>query len=218
MATLESVWEQREQVIYPQRFGAVSRGIFVLTMELFRDTFSQTEVDPRWLHIGVFEFAPTRERKSWLYVSSGLTNPWETDPSDFKLDDWSWLGDELVFEASEQSKWAIDFLGKMTAYQLLLAHGRFGEPSLFAAGDTTSLGGSINGDPESALRFVLFGAPVGFDSHFQLESGKAGFIQIVGITETERAFAREHGGEALRNRLIERHAYPVTNPIRAAAL
>ncbi len=76
---VEEIWGIREEEIYPKLFGPVSRGIFPLTHELF-SRFGGAEVDPRWLFLGVFEFAPTPERASWLYVTSGYSNPSEDDP------------------------------------------------------------------------------------------------------------------------------------------
>ena len=51
MNSLESVWEEREERLYPALFGPVSRGIFPLTVETFTQTLGQREIDPRWLHL-----------------------------------------------------------------------------------------------------------------------------------------------------------------------
>lgn len=68
---LEEVWRIREEDAFPALFGQRFRGIFPLQMEMFAQQFGQSEIDPRWLHYGVFEFAPTNSRGSWLYVTSG---------------------------------------------------------------------------------------------------------------------------------------------------
>lgn len=80
---LERVWKIREEEVYPALFGAVSRGIFPLTQQLFADRFGQADIDPRWLFHGVFEFAPTANRPSWLYVTSGYSNPWEQEATEY---------------------------------------------------------------------------------------------------------------------------------------
>ena len=77
---LEEVWRLSEERVYPTLFGPVGRGIFSLTQELFGKRFGQRDVDPRWLFLGVFEFPPTPERSSWLYVTSGYSNPWNEEP------------------------------------------------------------------------------------------------------------------------------------------
>jgi hypothetical protein len=67
---LEEVWRIREEDVYPGLFGPRVRGIFPLQVEMFTGQFGQSKVDPRWLHYGVFEFAPTETRHSWLYGSN----------------------------------------------------------------------------------------------------------------------------------------------------
>ena len=75
----EEAWEFREGKLYPGHFGPKQQGIYVLDGELFTNVFRQDSFDPRWLTHGVFEFEPTEKRPSWVYVSSGLSNAWETD-------------------------------------------------------------------------------------------------------------------------------------------
>ena len=65
MTDLEEVWRIREEEVYPRLFGRASRGIFVLDRDTF-EAFGVTDLDPRWLSYGVFEFAPTESRRSWL--------------------------------------------------------------------------------------------------------------------------------------------------------
>ncbi len=92
----ERVWSYREEDLYPSLFGATSRGIFPISAEILTSTFKQSTYDPRWLTHGVFEFAPTPDRESWLYVTSGLSNAWESstaNPSGV-----SGLGCEFIFE------------------------------------------------------------------------------------------------------------------------
>ena len=125
--SLEVVWEHREEGVYPVLFGRASSGIFVLSIELFTETFRQTEVDPRWLHHGVFEYGPSMQRDTWLYVTSGTSNPWEQEPGDYDPDGYSGIGTELVLEVPRQSQWAVDCLSRLLAYNIPLAHGRFGD-------------------------------------------------------------------------------------------
>jgi hypothetical protein len=77
VATLESVWADREERVYPELFGQMSRGIFPLDGELFTGMFAQSTYDPRWLTYGVFEYGPSPSRQSLLYVTSGCSNTCE---------------------------------------------------------------------------------------------------------------------------------------------
>ena len=215
---LETVWEDREERVYRNLFGQVSRGIFALSAELFTGTFKQTDIDPRWLHHGVFEFAPTEERRTWLYVTSGTSNPWDQTPEDYDPAVHSGIGTELVLETTEQAEWAIECLSKLLAYNILLAHGRFGAAEPLDYGSRVPLGGPIDGDAGSPIRFTVIAEPVNFASSFQLASGRVDLLEVIGITEAERDYAKAEGTEPLIARLKERGGFPHTNPSRNSAV
>jgi hypothetical protein len=214
MQSLEAVWEDREENVYPSLFGEESRGIFALSGEIFAGVFGQSRVDPRWLHHGVLEYAPSKTRPTWLHVTSGTSNPWEQEPADYYPEAYSGVGTELVLETQEQSDWAIDCLRKLLAYNILLAHGRFGDAEPLDYGHRVPLGGPINWDPTSPIRFIVIAEPSNFPSSFQLASGQADILEIVGITEAERDYAKAEGSGALITRLKDRDCFPVTNPTR----
>lgn len=83
MDPLEEVWGQREETIYGQLFGDKGKGIYVLDSDIFLKRFKQESLDPRWLHYGIFQCPPNTNRKTWLYVSSGMSNPWGKEPSEY---------------------------------------------------------------------------------------------------------------------------------------
>ena len=114
----ERIWEYREETLYRRLFGDAARGIFVIPHEMFAKTFSQKDVDPRWLHHGVFEYAPTFTRSSWIYTTSGMSAPWEAEEPDPSA--VSGLGCEFIFESSVRGDWAITRLLQLMAYQILL--------------------------------------------------------------------------------------------------
>ena len=145
MSSMHEVWKYREEVLYPQLFGDKRRGIFVLDHEVF-SSLGSDDIDPCWLHLGVFEFEPTSARNSWLYVTSGSSTPWETEPEEYDPEDHSWIGTELVLEVPPQGgdPWPIKLLNRLLAFNVLLAHGHFGEdrPAL-DYGDRIPLGAPI---------------------------------------------------------------------------
>jgi hypothetical protein len=216
--SLESVWESREERVFPTLFGPAARGIFPLSAELFTRTFKQESIDPRWLHYGVFEFAPTETRKSWLYATSGFSNPWDQDPSDFAESQISGFGSELVLEVGIQSDWAVQALRQLLAYDILLAHGRFGEFEPLHQGARVPLGGPINGESDSKIRYVAIARPTHYEATFQLDSGLVDLLQVVGITEAERDWAKQHGTEKLVAMLAESNAFPITDPSRRSVV
>ncbi len=216
--SFEEVWRHREEVAYPELFGEMSREIFALSIELFTETLRQTTVDPRWLHHGVFEYKPSPTRDTWLYVTSGTSNPWEQEPEEYDPEAYSGIGSELVLETAQQSDWAVDFLAKLLAYNILLAHGRLGEAEPLDYGARASVGGPIDGNADSLLRAVVIAEPSTFPSAFQLPSGKVDLLEVVGITEAERDFAKAEGSAALLSLLKSRSHFPRTDPRRESAL
>lgn len=214
MTLLESVWEYREEVLYPRLFGTLSRGIFPLDVETFA-RLSDGPVDPRWLHLGVFEFRPSTARNSWLYVTSGGSTPWESDPDDFDPEQYSWLGVEFVIEVPVQADWAVVVLQRLLAYHVLASHGRFGKSPVPDYGHRIPAGGPIDGQ-DSILRFLAICQPSHYPATAQLASGKFDFLHVVGITESERDFAKASSTAELVTILTAQGAAPVTDANRLA--
>ncbi len=215
---LEVVWENREEVVYPQIFGKLRRGTFVLSGELFTGMFQQPSYDPRWLHYGVIEFAPTQARDSWLYVTSGASNPWEIEPADYASSEYSGFGTELVIESAAQNEWPIVALQRLLAFNILLAHGRYKGSEPLNYGDRVPLRGSIVPGDGSQLVHIVFTKPSHYAPSFTLESGQVDFLHAVGVTQQERDYAKEHGSEELVELLSQHDAYPVTKPERGSVV
>jgi hypothetical protein len=210
---LKRVWEHRESTLYPRLFGSVSRGIFVIPHDMFAKTFGQADVDPRWLHYGVFEYAPTPGRSSWIYATSGMSTPWEAKESDTSA--ISGLGYEFVFESSVRGDWAIRRLWQLMAYQVLLCYSRYPGRKPLGAFDRLPLRSPI-WDRESKIEFLML-APAGSSFGTQrVESGSFELLRVVGITDDEAAFARAQGGDSLMESLRSGSAFPVTDPTRAS--
>ncbi|WP_340115206.1 suppressor of fused domain protein [Pelagibius sp. 7325] len=217
MGSLEEVWEQREQQIYPKWFGPESRGIFTLTPDLFRQ-LGQSEVDPCWLSIGIFEFAPTESRPTWIYVSSGISNPWETDPKEYSTEGYSEIGTELVLETPHQADWANSILQRLVAFDVLISWGLKGDVPTFDYGHRIPLNAPISPTEESALRNVIAWKPEHYEPSFVVPSGRVDFIHLAGMSDAELAYAKEHGSDRLAALMIEHGAFPVTDPARASIL
>jgi len=207
----ERVWAHREEVLYPSMFGPDSRGIFPIQADMITGLFKQESFDPRWLHSGVFEFAPTPSRRSWLYVTSGMSNDWEADTPDATTP--SGLGCEFVFETDRQAPWAIRRLLHLMVFQILICHGRYAGQEPLGDFDRVPLRGSIRPEP-SVLTYLMLAPPSAFPREVQLESGPFDFYQVTGISEAEAAYARAEGGDALLQLLVAQRYFPVTDPER----
>lgn len=211
----ESVWADREENIYPQRFGPDARGIFALPGSLFSETFKQPSFDPRWLTCGVFEFRPTATRSSWLYVTSGMSNAWEDDKPN--PDGPSGFGHEFVMETTAADDWYILRLQFLMAWQILREHGRYPGRGPLAPYDRVPLQSTITAEP-SDLCWLILAPPVSFEPRFALASGWVELVQVFGATEDEAAYAREHGGEKLVELLSSVGTFPVIDPRRTSAI
>jgi len=202
--------------MYPTLFGPVSRGIFPLTQQLFAERFDQSDIDPRWLFHGVFEFAPTTARPSWLYVTSGYSNPWDQEPASYDPSGESGAGVEFTFAVSEQGDWAIETLQHMLAFDLLLGAGRIAASDRFSLHDRIPLRAPINGQSECQVRNLVLVEREDGPQEFSLPSGEVILVGFTGITDAELAFAKTHGSPALIERLRVAGYHPVTNPSRAS--
>lgn len=214
---LERVWTHREEVVYPRLFGPLMPSIAPLSAELFRDMFRQESVDPRWLHVGVMTAPPSGQRASWLYVTSGLSNPWEDD-GPRSPGEPSGLGREFVLETTEPADWAIVRLQHVAAFELLLAAGRYPGHEPLGVHDRLPLRGPITLGGDSALRWLLVATGAGYASRIPMESGAVDLLTLVGITDDEAAFGREQGGDELVARLRAGGSFPVSDPRRASVL
>ena len=200
---LERIWEHREETIYPSLFGAESEGIFPIPAE--------QGGDPRWSTCGVFRFAPTETRKSWLYVSSGLSNAWfdeSPDPSGT-----SGFGCEFIMETPEKADWPIIRIHQIMKYQIDICCGKHKGADPLGNHDRIPLGSAIDfGD--SALTHLILAKPPSIAQVLQQDSGSAEFYLMFGITQAERDFAKESGGELLLDILRAEAGFPITNPSR----
>ena len=192
MSLLEDAWEEREEVVYPEVFGDTGPGIYPLSNDVFEQLDAQS-VDPRWLTHGVFQSPPNDTRNTWVYVTSGMSNPWESD----EPQDYSGFGVEFVLETEQASTWAINVLHTLMAYNLMLASGQMGEPALLDYGDRIPF--ALSDD----IAAMVIAPPFQLPENIEIKSGRVDFLQIVGVTEAELTHAQETSSEALIEMLIE---------------
>ncbi len=203
---LERAWEQREQEVYPSLFGNLGEGIYTLSFELFQQQFGSESIDPRWMHYGVFKSPPNEHRPTWLYVSSGMSNPWEADDAGVH----SGLGSEFVLEAKNDAPWAIPLLQSLIAFNILVSIGKYGDRPILGHWDR------IPQSIEPNISHFVLGLPISHPETIELVSGEVDLLQVVGITREEFAYAKEFGSPAICSLLQEHGVYPVTDPDRSS--
>ena len=113
---------------------------------------------------GVLEHGPTG-RGTYHYLTSGASNPWEVEPEDHAKQEFSGLGSELVLETLDSADWPIVVLQRLLAFNILLAHGRYGDSKPLDYWHRVLLGGSITRD--SLLRHLLIAPPDGYPAQFE---------------------------------------------------
>ncbi len=187
----EEIWRVREEEIYPKLFGPVSEGIFPVPLERLQ---AGKVDDPRWTTCGVFRFAPTAERNSWIYVSSGLSNEWFEE--ELLPKNVSGFGCEFALETLERADWPIHRVHEMMTFQIGLCLDQYDGAPPLGYNDRIPIGGPID-FADSELTHLTVIQPTNFPAEFQQASGVADWFQLVGITKPEVLFAKENGPEAL---------------------
>lgn len=214
---LEEVWRLREEVVYPRLFGSSPKDIFVIDAQMLQNV-GLTTYDPTWLTHGVIQFAPTRHRDSWLYATSGLSNPWNTDPADYDTTGTSGTGVEFILQTRSQADWALLHLRNVLAFELMLNAGHFPDRGPIFPGDRIPLREPIDGKPGTEVTFLLATEAEGVQDSFELPSGEVTLQGFTGITESEAAYARDGQYHDLLKRLRAIDAHPVTVPDRISVI
>ena len=212
----EAIWADREDRIYRDFFGDLGPGIFTLTPETFKQV-GRKDPDPRWLHHGVFECPPNDRRPHWVYVSSGMSNPWGESPETAKPEGYSGLGFEFTLHTDKPGRWALELLQWLMAIQLLVAAGEL-EGGLVEYEDRVRFRPAKNAGEISKLLMARPSAEVHYPAEFQLASGKVDLMLAVGISEREAEFARTQNPEALVNLLRHHEVWPLTSLSRVSAV
>lgn len=207
MSFLEKCWEEREEKLFKQIFGDTGKGIYPLSIEIFNHMNAEA-VDPRWLTHGVFKCPPTGNRKTWAYVTSGMSNPWESEVPE----EYSGLGIEFIMETDEETDWAVDVLLTLMAHNLLLAAGQMGDFPPLDYGHRVPLVLS------ESITIMLLTKPISYPDNFCIKSGRVDLIQVVGITPNESAAAKATSSDELKTKTVNATGGLVTRKERDSVI
>lgn len=210
----ETVWSDREDRAYRALFGDLGQGVYTAGASVFARYGKQPH--PGWLNHGVFACPPNAQRPSWLYVTSGLSNPWNLDQPGRDPSGFAGLGFELVVETTEPADWAVPLLHNLMAYELLVAVGTYQDADLLEYGNRVPLGGSITPHFESAIRWLLVEPPKHYPASFELAAGRVDLFHLVGATDAEVELARQTDQDVLVALLEKGGAFPRTDAARAS--
>ena len=220
----ESIWSLREDHFLRTFFGDLGKGISTLSPQTFA-SLGIPNPDPRFLFHGIFECPPSAKHPDWIYVSSGMSNPWGDSPNTVKTDSPSGLGYEFIVHSQEQARWPIQLLHWLMAVQLLVATGQV-QGELLHPHDRVPLGGPL-AKKEGLLTHLLVASPADrgqnpesipadptYPPAFVLPSGQVEFLLVLGITAKESDFARTQGADGLITLLRHHNVFPSTIPTR----
>jgi hypothetical protein len=208
----EQVWSDREDRVYRSLFGDLGAGIYTAGASVYERFGKQPH--PGWLNHGVFACPPNDDRSSWLYATSGLSNPWNLDRPQRDPSGFSGLGFELVVESPEPADWAVPLLHNLMAYELLVATGNYAGAELLEYGNRVPLNGSITPSFASAIRWLLVAQPPHVAQSFDLQSGRVDLFWLVGATDAEVEFARQTNQDTLIALLQKEGVWPRTDAAR----
>jgi hypothetical protein len=205
MSLLETAWEQREEVIYKSLFGDLGKGLYAMQEQMFTGQFGCEQIDPRWLEHGVFKCPPHGTRKTWLYVSTGLSNPWESE----ELQPFSGFGSELFIETEQEADWAVQVLRWLVAFNIMIVIGKYDQKRILNVDDRIPMAIEPN------ITELMVVTPDEYPSSFDLASGKVRLLQVVGITANEANYAQNTNSQELAKNLLSMRSNYTTDPDRA---
>lgn len=210
----EAVWSDREDRVYTALFTQLGEGVYSAGPGVFERFGKQPH--PGWLNHGVFACPPHAQRASWIYVTSGLSNPWNLEQPGRDPSGFSGLGFELVIETSDPADWAVPLLHNLMAYELLVAVGTYEDAELLEYGNRVPLNDSITPAFASVIRWLLVEQPKHYPSAFDLASGRVDLFHLVGASDAEVELARETNHDMLIALLQKGGVYPRTDAARAS--
>jgi hypothetical protein len=156
--------------------------------------------------VSVLAYAPNETRSYWMYVTSGLSNPWFQDSQE----EVSGFGCELLIKSSKNSRWAVRALRRMAYY--IMSYAGTLSPGVILKVDAP-LGGLHN-------IFVWY-PDEATEDWFQLPSGGFGVFCAIGITDDECEYAEsvtEYGVWCIQHVLRQIGIGQITDPARPSIM
>ncbi len=164
-------------------------GHFILFWNVPREIYRQEHnAEPT---IAILEFSPRANRQTWRYATNGMSEYTQAYGVER-------VQTELFVSANEQCAWAIPLLEGLARYPKM--HGTY-----LGEYDTISVGKAIDRKISPFTAILL--APPGAEEDVALGAIRMAVPdlvlvhQVIGVYESECAFAVNHGGDKLYDRL-----------------
>jgi hypothetical protein len=165
------------------------------------------DIDQR---LTILTYAPDPQRPYWLYVTSGLSNPWyQEEPEEV-----SGFGYELLIKSPIQAEWPAQILRTMAFYV-------FNHAAQLSPGNRVALNGPVSvNTPSDIVNLFIWYADEAPDAWYQLPSGGFGVFSAIGITNDECDFAEKvkAGTWCIQEVLRQVGIGQVTDPARKSVM
>lgn len=161
--------------------------------------------------IPILAYEPTDLRPYWIYLTSGLSNPW-FGATDGEV---SGFGCELMIKSATDARWPIELLQRL-AYYVLSYSGTL-SPGVSLIMDTPLLP-TGKSELEGLIIWYADEAP---DCIYQLPFGVFGIFSVIGITQDENDFVRsvdQYGCWCLQQILRLAGHQQITDPKRHSVM
>ena len=193
----EGFLETRERH-YQQFFG-----------ELTQKVMHSTDVKP--VHIDIYQFEPTKDRRYWTLITSGMSNERQIQPDDCAEGMSSRA--EILMYVSKPQDWMFSVLkglGEMPSEDGTFLHWWHTVPN----------GVPMTAEPSLLTSYFFlppYFEPEGF-TNLELDGDRVDFLWMIPITEAEREFAVQQGSGALEKKFEEVNLSPVIDESRKSVV
>lgn len=139
-----------------------------------------------WSGGGVYQYPPGHGRRSWHYVTSGLSQPPIHDDGEAEsiVDEdgerFSGFGIELVISTREKVMWAPDVLLNLVKYLLFQKDSR-----VILPGDRIPCNGPLVLDTNTELNHLVATTSAEYETEILLPAGKCYLVHLIGATQGE---------------------------------
>jgi hypothetical protein len=149
-----------------------------------------------WSGGGIYQYPPNGNRKSWHYVTSGLSQPHIDDDAnpepviDEDGERYSGFGIELVISTIEKVAWAPNVLVNLVKYLLFQENAR-----VILPGDRIPCNGPLVLETTTPLRYLVATTSSEYESQILLPVGHCHLVHLIGCTqgEIDAALTMGHG-------------------------
>jgi hypothetical protein len=187
---LRSAWKERNKIyaeLLSEEFSPLPRSYTTpdIPEPEFKENsgYRQLTSSMAEQRIPILAHPPTETRNHWVYITSGLSNPWFQE----KPEEVSGFGCELMIKSSKKSLWPIRQLKRLCAY--LLSYSGTLSPGLILEMKSPYAGSN----PSLLTNMVVWYADEAPDCLYELPSGIFGIFCAIGITEDEARYAEGSG-------------------------